>query len=172
MIADHNIIERMREFRRINNLSVNAFSVVCGVSRATIVRFENGLETRPSTYSRIIRALDLSPEDCAKTIARFMDSDKYAKIKARCKEYRFRNSVRLSRYQSEYMKAKRKENPEKYRELERKKRERRGEELRNYNTEYQRKRRARLRAIAASSETSALPEHNGSEAPAPTKADD
>lgn len=116
-------------------------------------------------------------DDCKQLVNEYTIKQKknYAKAHA---EYYKRNKDAMLEYQRQYYRntaekraQDRKDNPEKYRAQEARKREKRGDKLREYNREYQRERRRKLKATAHGAEIEA-PANNEPAGPVPTKEGD
>lgn len=171
MIAEKELVERISAYRREHNLSVSEFAILCGLTRQTISHVEAGKNIRLSTRILIEQALGISADDCNKLIAQYTSRSRRLN-RAAYADYYQRNRDRIRAYQRQYLRDDRARNPEKYREIDRMKRERYRDRIRAYNTEYQRQRRARLKATADQCEASAKLESNGSAAPVPSISDD
>lgn len=177
LIADKELVDRMRQFRAEHGMNKTTFASLCGLSPQTIDRIENGLPLRISSLVLIERTLGLSEEECSRLIIECTARQRKS-YRITHAEYYKRNRDAILEYQRQYYRdtaekrAKdRAENPEKYREKEKGKRERRGDKLREYNREYQRERRRRLKANAHGATSEAL-ENNAPAAPVPTTTDD
>ena len=177
LIADKDLIDRMRQFRADRGMNKSTFASLCGLSPQTIDRIETGKPLRISSLVLIERTLGLSEEECNRLIIECTARQRKL-YRITHAEYYKRNREAILEYQRQYYRdtadkrAKdRAENPELFRYKEAQRREQRREQLRTYNREYQRKRRQRLKANVHGAEIEA-PENNAPAEPDPTKAGD
>lgn len=174
MIADRELIENMIEFRRKNGFSKSDFAHVCGVIPHTIRRVESGNNVHNSTLELVKMTLNLSHSECIERINCYerLNRHKLDKTKDKRREYRNINRDRINAYARKYAHNLRVNNPEEALKRDRLIREKNRDKLRAYNTAYQRKRRARLKANADSRAASEAPENSALVTPVPRKADD